>query len=187
MSEDFPHRIRPHAAPARRSTPDTAGGPPESPGSTPATLLSTQTHRPSPLTSSPLSFSLTGVMRPPVRLRSVLSPCPSRPRARVRSGVFGHRLASSNTPKPPPDPIPVPSSTIPIPLWQRLGPLTSLVKAYARAQRTRPYTTQLCSAVVIFITADVVAQGVSDDEYEASRTLRAAVIGAVAAIPQYHW
>ncbi|KAF4975593.1 hypothetical protein FZEAL_7646 [Fusarium zealandicum] len=99
------------------------------------------------------------------------------------------RRLQSSPPKTPKtqDSIPVPSTVAPLPLWQRLGPLTTAGQGYARAQSKRPYTTQVVTAIVIFIFGDLSAQYVSGDEYDPARTVRNAVIGAAAAIPNYKW
>lgn len=95
------------------------------------------------------------------------------------------RRFQSSPPKK--DPVPVPATVAPLPLWQRLGPLTTAVQAYARAQNKSPYKTQVATAVVIYIAGDLSAQYVSGNEYDPVRTLRNAVIGCVAAIPNYKW
>jgi hypothetical protein len=95
------------------------------------------------------------------------------------------RLQSS--PRKTEEAVPVPSTVAPLPLWQRLGPLTTAARAYARAQSKSPYRTQVATAVVIYIAADLSAQYVSDNEYDPARTLRNAVIGGLAAIPNYKW
>ncbi|KAG9251054.1 uncharacterized protein F5Z01DRAFT_330216 [Emericellopsis atlantica] len=101
------------------------------------------------------------------------------------------RHQSSNHGKPPPEteqPIPVPNTVGQLPLWQRLGPLTTLATAYARAQRRRPWTTQFFSALVIYCISDISAQSIgSDDPLDPKRTARSLVIGGVAAIPSYLW
>ncbi|KAM0428861.1 hypothetical protein ACHAPT_006661 [Fusarium lateritium] len=102
------------------------------------------------------------------------------------------RLQSSPSKPPPSGPkseesIPVPSTVAPLPLWQRLGPLTAAAQGYARSQTKRPLTTQVITAVVIYIAADLSAQYVSDNEYDGARTARNAIIGAAAAIPNYKW
>lgn len=109
---------------------------------------------------------------------------------RALRAAFQRRLHSSkpgSAPKKTEDPIPVPSTVEPLPLWQRLGPLSRGAEAYARAQRTRPYVTQLASAVFIFTAADISSQSIGADEYNPARTGRSMLIGAVAAIPQYRW
>ncbi|KAL7763781.1 hypothetical protein ACKLNR_007139 [Fusarium oxysporum f. sp. zingiberi] len=108
-----------------------------------------------------------------------------------RQGAFKHPLRHLQrrfqTSPPKKDPIPVPATVAPLPLWQRLGPLTTAVQAYARAQNKSPYKTQVATAVVIYIAGDLSAQYVSGNEYDPVRTLRNAVIGCVAAIPNYKW
>ncbi|KAI1823084.1 hypothetical protein F4861DRAFT_540296 [Xylaria intraflava] len=111
------------------------------------------------------------------------------------------------------DPIPVPNIVAPLPFWQRLGPLTRAGQAYARAQRTRPWATQVASALVIYLCADFGAQqmgsgaaqnkvgevgkeGVEEDgdnekekgrKHDWMRTARSLAIGGTAAIPGYIW
>ncbi|KAF5020847.1 hypothetical protein F66182_7102 [Fusarium sp. NRRL 66182] len=68
------------------------------------------------------------------------------------------RRLQSSPPKKSQEAIPVPSTVAPLPLWQRLGPLTTAAQAYARAQSKRPLRTQVATAVVIYICADLSAQ-----------------------------
>ncbi|CAK7204208.1 hypothetical protein SEUCBS139899_006962 [Sporothrix eucalyptigena] len=94
------------------------------------------------------------------------------------------------SPGPPKDdPIPITSNVTPLPLWQRLGPLTWAADSYGRAQRRRPYVTQLCSALVIALCADLSVQRMNRGRapYDPMRTLRSLVIGAISAIPGYKW
>ncbi|CAK7211643.1 hypothetical protein SCUCBS95973_001184 [Sporothrix curviconia] len=86
------------------------------------------------------------------------------------------------------DPIPISSNVAPLPLWQRLGPLTWAADSYGRAQRRRPYWTQLISALVIAFCADMSVQRMNRGEpYDPKRTLRSLTIGAISAIPGYKW
>ncbi|KAG5920684.1 hypothetical protein E4U42_006100 [Claviceps africana] len=74
------------------------------------------------------------------------------------------------------------------PLWRQLGPLlTRAANAYSRSQNKRPYTTQLLGAGVIYLCADLSAQGIGGREYDPVRTGRTLLIGLVAAIPHFHW
>ncbi|KAK7432272.1 hypothetical protein QQZ08_001217 [Neonectria magnoliae] len=87
---------------------------------------------------------------------------------------------------------PVPSSASaaavsPLPLWERLGPLTNIAQAYGRSQRARPYVTQFWSAVVIYLCADLSAQSIGGNEYDPVRTARSMAIGGMVAIPVYRW
>ncbi|KAI1083617.1 hypothetical protein F5B20DRAFT_413324 [Whalleya microplaca] len=99
------------------------------------------------------------------------------------------RFQSSDAKKEakPEQPIPVPSTVAPLPIWQRLGPLTRAGEAYARAQRTRPWATQLASGLFIYLCADISAQYISGREYDPKRTARNLVVGGVCAIPNYIW
>ncbi|TRX98365.1 hypothetical protein FHL15_001010 [Xylaria flabelliformis] len=112
--------------------------------------------------------------------------------------------------------IPAPNIIAPLPFWQRLGPLTRAGQAYARAQRSRPWVTQVASALVVYLCADFGAQRMNsgghqstpDDDklagegksaaeddsaeekgrkHDWARTARALFIGGSAAIPGYVW
>ncbi|KFZ13827.1 hypothetical protein V501_03502 [Pseudogymnoascus sp. VKM F-4519 (FW-2642)] len=83
--------------------------------------------------------------------------------------------------------IPIAGSIPPLPLWQRLGPLTTALSLFSRAQRARPWTTQFVSTLIVYFLGDLSAQRIKGEEYEVERTGRALVIGAGAAIPCYTW
>jgi protein Mpv17 len=94
--------------------------------------------------------------------------------------------------KPEDDPaggtsIPVPNTVPTLPIWQRLGPLSSGFRAYGRSQRNRPYTTQFVSSLVVFFLGDLSAQSINGDEYDPARTGRALIIGGMSSIPSYKW
>ncbi|KAB5572152.1 hypothetical protein GE09DRAFT_955938 [Coniochaeta sp. 2T2.1] len=91
------------------------------------------------------------------------------------------------TPGPADSQIPVANNVPTLPFWQRLGPLTRAAEAYARAQRARPYTTQVCSSLVIYLAADMSAQSISGTDYAPERTVRSLIIGAISSIPSYKW
>ena len=100
------------------------------------------------------------------------------------------RRSSSDGKKPPSGEtsIPVPNHVPQLPLWQRLGPLTRLASGYARAQKKRPYVTQLCSSLTIYFLGDLGAQWLSEDEeWDPKRTMRSLVIGGLSSIPSYKW
>src|SRR5947207_381098 len=82
---------------------------------------------------------------------------------------------------------PIQNTVSPLPLWQRLGPLTVAFRVYGRSQRSRPYTTQICSSIVIYFFGDLGAQSMGDDDYDFVRTLRSVIIGAISSIPSYKW
>lgn len=83
--------------------------------------------------------------------------------------------------------IPVANTVGTVPFWQRLGPLTRAAESYARAQRRRPYITQICSALGIYLCADMSAQYMGGNDYDPTRTVRSLIIGGVAAIPNWEW
>ncbi|KAI0161858.1 hypothetical protein GGR52DRAFT_143204 [Hypoxylon sp. FL1284] len=100
------------------------------------------------------------------------------------------RRPQSTKPKPTAEAeaIPVGSAPVaPVPLWLRLGPLTRAGRAYARAQRARPWATQLATSLVIYLAADLSAQRIGRDEYRPERTARSLAVGAAAAVPSYLW
>lgn len=103
-----------------------------------------------------------------------------------------HNSSNSNPRTKAEDPasgtsIPVPNTVATLPLWQRLGPLSSGFRAYGRSQRKRPYTTQFVSSLVVFFLGDLGAQRINGDEYDPARSGRALVIGGMASIPSYKW
>lgn len=117
-------------------------------------------------------------------LRRPLQPLRQRVQCQIRQQSSSNKKTPGG---PAEDQIPVANNVPTLPFWQRLGPLTRAAEAYARAQRARPYTTQLCSSLVIYLAADVSAQSISGTEYDPVRTGRALVIGAVVSIPSFKW
>ncbi|KAI0445878.1 hypothetical protein F4803DRAFT_92416 [Xylaria telfairii] len=100
------------------------------------------------------------------------------------------------------NPIPAPDIVVtPLSFWQRLGPLTRAGQAYGRAQRARPWVTQVASTLVIYLCADFGAQSMGSGKVAAeddgaeekerrhdwARTARSLAIGGAAAIPGYIW
>lgn len=83
--------------------------------------------------------------------------------------------------------IPVPATVAVVPIWQRLGPLSSAFSAYGRSQRKRPLLTQFLTSLVIYFCGDLAAQQISGEEYDAKRTVKALVISTGSSIPSYKW
>jgi protein Mpv17 len=83
------------------------------------------------------------------------------------------------------------AKTIPGPAYFWLDSLSAPLRAYARAQYRRPYLTQLISTLVIYLLGDLSAQSLTpadpNEPYSPARTLRALIIGGLAAIPGYRW
>ena len=75
----------------------------------------------------------------------------------------------------------------PLPLWQRLGPVSDAFNAYGRTQRKRPWATQVGTSLVIYLCGDMAAQNIGDEDYDPLRTARHLTIGAVCSIPAYSW
>ena len=141
---------------------------------------------------------LAGLGGPP--MRAVISRRPARLDPSFQRTPFSStppsRKPNNNTPAPESDdkaePIPVANTVAPLPLWQRLGPLTRAATAYARAQKRRPWGTQFVSALVIYCLADLSAQSINSDadegiDIDPKRTARSLVVGGIAAIPSYKW
>ncbi|KAH6632428.1 hypothetical protein F5144DRAFT_593200 [Chaetomium tenue] len=83
--------------------------------------------------------------------------------------------------------IPTPNNVPTLNFWQRLGPLTRAAQAYARAQRKRPYVTQVCTSLVIYLCSDISAQSMGGRDYDPTRTARSLMIGSISSIPSYNW
>lgn len=108
------------------------------------------------------------------------------------------------------------SATVPLTITSFRGILErssigKLAGAYSRLQAKRPYTTQICSTMVIWLCGDLSAQllfppeGVKDGKehlsrsedtrvepsglhsYDPWRTTRHLIVGMVASIPSYEW
>lgn len=73
------------------------------------------------------------------------------------------------------------------PLYERLGPLSEVWAGYARAQRKRPWATQLGTSLVVYLCGDLTAQYIDGEEYNPFRTLRHLTIGGIISIPAYTW
>lgn len=71
------------------------------------------------------------------------------------------------------------------------SPLGRLGRAYTRIQNRRPYATQLCSSVVVYLCGDLTAQAWfpsgPEAEYDPWRTARHLTVGAGSSIPSYNW
>lgn len=108
-----------------------------------------------------------------------------------KSTLRHHASTPPPAPKPTADPatssIPFPQTVAPLPLWQRLGPLSRGFQAYGRSQRKRPYATQFVSSLVIYVVGDSMAQRVGGEEYDGWRTGRALVISMGSSIPSFKW
>ena len=75
----------------------------------------------------------------------------------------------------------------PLPLWQRLGPVSDVFNAYGRTQRKRPWATQVGTSLVIYLCGDLAAQNIGGEDYNPWRTVRHLTIGAICSIPAYSW
>ena len=144
-----------------------------------------------------------------------------------------HNNAPSTSPPPasspaaPPTPPPgsvassAGASTAPVPARSlreviQAGPVGRLGRSYSRVQQRRPYTTQLCSSVVVYLCGDLSAQmlfpterpaqrqgetepstekkgdeaddgGGGGSSYDPWRTMRHLTVGVGSSIPSYNW
>lgn len=83
--------------------------------------------------------------------------------------------------------IATPTEIMTRPVWQRLGPFSEIIAGYAGAQTRRPWATQLCTSLVVYLCGDLTAQYIDGEEYNPFRTLRHLTIGGIISIPSYTW
>ncbi|KAL2042435.1 hypothetical protein N7G274_004927 [Stereocaulon virgatum] len=100
---------------------------------------------------------------------------PAQPRA-LKEKRTEAPTAKDNSPPP-----------FPLPLWQRLGPVSDAFNAYGRTQKRRPWATQVGTSLIIYFCGDLAAQNIGDDDYNPWRTMRHLTIGAICSIPAYSW
>ncbi|POS85072.1 hypothetical protein EPUL_002876 [Erysiphe pulchra] len=74
-----------------------------------------------------------------------------------------------------------------LPVWQRLGPLSSAIAVYARCQGKRPYLTQFVTSLVIYFIGDFSAQKINGGPYDPYLMIRTLIISAGSSIPTYEW
>ncbi|ODM18665.1 hypothetical protein SI65_05282 [Aspergillus cristatus] len=169
-----------------------------------------------PLSNKPLPSSLP--IRPrqlcrPIRQQRRYTPEPNK----KPHDPQPHTQPQSQNPSFSSPPHPQPSGTVassagasPAPLRARslreviyAGPLGRLGRAYARVQEQRPYATQLCSSVVVYLCGDLSAQVLFPSEpvkgkegedadaegggYDPWRTMRHLTVGVGSSIPSYNW
>ncbi|EPE06590.1 mpv17 pmp22 family protein [Ophiostoma piceae UAMH 11346] len=150
---------------------------------------------PSPATASSASRNLSQLIAKPFRFgkQPQSQPQPRSTQIRHDSTKTPGQAKLPSQPQPakpsPPkeDPIPSSSNVAPLPIWERLGPFTWAAHSYGRAQRRRPYVTQLCSSLVIAFCADASVQRMNHGPYDPKRTTRSLIIGGISSIPSYNW
>lgn len=77
---------------------------------------------------------------------------------------------------------------VPSPLWYyRVGPVKDLFSWFSRIQRRRPLRVAIGTSLTTYFLGDVLAQEISGEEYDWTRTARMLLIGGVASIPGYKW
>ena len=84
-------------------------------------------------------------------------------------------------------PVATPKEISPRPLWERLGPFSDIIAGYATSQKRRPWATQLCTSLVVYLCGDLAAQYIDGEVYNPFRTLRHLSIGGISSIPSYAW
>lgn len=156
-----------------------------------------------------ISFAMQSlpILRPGLRypsaslVRSIRSP--SRPYSASRSWRSANSSSSDTTT--------LSSASASIRGFLERSAIGRLAGAYSRIQAKRPYATQICSSVVVWLCGDLSAQllfpsehsshGEKDDHgprkahsepagsqgYDPRRTLRHLTVGIVASIPSYEW
>lgn len=65
--------------------------------------------------------------------------------------------------------------------------MTQLSQSYRSSHQRRPYLFQICTSLVIWFSADMIAQQIGEEEYDAAQTGRMLIIGGSASIPMYTW
>lgn len=60
-------------------------------------------------------------------------------------------------------------------------------QAYENAGKQRPYIVQSCTSLAIWLSADILAQQIGAEEYDATQTARMLLIGGAASVPMYRW
>lgn len=71
-----------------------------------------------------------------------------------------------------------------------LSPFAEVFRSYGRAQRRRPWLTQILTAVGVYTLGDYSAQtyfGSEDGSYDLVRTGRMTLVGAAFAVPWFEW
>lgn len=117
--------------------------------------------------------------------------------AHIRSNLESKRHSSAKPPVFSKADTNVATKSIPGPTWLWSEPLGS----YTRMHMRRPHTVQLVSTLVVYFIGDLTAQTLAPtpqeedngttakktSTYDPYRTVRALIIGGLAAIPGYHW
>jgi protein Mpv17 len=132
-----------------------------------------------------------------IRLHPQIRPTHVVPRRTLRTRNVQRRTYTKPNPQPQPPKVSnlataeTASKSIPGPSYFWLDSLSTPLQAFARAQAKRPYLTQFISTLIIYLLGDLSAQKLApadpDEPYSPARTMRALIIGGVAAIPGYRW
>lgn len=133
-----------------------------------------------------------------IAMRRSLNPMrTTKPQRRFQSTGSGPSTKKTNNPPKTDDhsasiapgapSIPPNAPTTNLKIWQRLGPLTKAADAFTRANKKRPWVTQVCSSLVIYLIADLNAQRIGGKEYDPVRTRNMLITGACFSIPGYEW
>ena len=113
---------------------------------------------------------------------------PKRQKATTNTERSSRNLPQTSKPASEPIQAKVDSAPpFPLPLHQRLGPVSIAFNAYGRTQKRRPWATQICTSLVIYFCGDMAAQRIDGEAYNPARTARHLCIGAVASVPAYSW
>ncbi|KAL9114033.1 MAG: hypothetical protein Q9227_001805 [Pyrenula ochraceoflavens] len=117
----------------------------------------------------------------------------NKPRKRYQSAqspAAEQQQAASKTPSSSSSPSTPPSSQNAISWYHRLHnqTLSPFLTWFSHHSTHSPYRTQLATSLLTYLTGDLIAQNLDPStDYDPLRTLRHLTIGALAAIPGYHW
>ncbi|KAL2844208.1 hypothetical protein BJX68DRAFT_149813 [Aspergillus pseudodeflectus] len=166
-------------------------------------------------TSIPSRSSLSSRLRTQ-RYKSTKSESEPVPKDKASSPSHAESHNKPSSPLPPSETstsVPVPSGLRSLRQIIQAGPVGRLGRSYSRFQERRPYTTQVCSSIVIYLCGDLSAQflfpeksssaqqkslasgekGQEDavveerGEYDPWRTMRHLTVGIGSSIPSYNW
>lgn len=65
--------------------------------------------------------------------------------------------------------------------------MTQPSQPYESSRKRNPYLFQFYTSLVIWFTADMMAQQIGEAEYDVAQTGRMLIIGGSASIPMYKW
>ncbi|KKK17776.1 hypothetical protein AOCH_007226 [Aspergillus ochraceoroseus] len=140
--------------------------------------------------------------RPRLPSRRYQSSSPSNPEPAPQKSTTtspSNTSSRAHSPISPPPAAPAQSGSRSLSQIIQAGPLGRLGRSYSRFQDRRPYLTQVCSSIVVYLCGDLSAQllfppetattesGMETGGYDPWRTMRHLVVGIGSSIPTYNW